>query len=85
MLSHANLLYNAEGVARTIDCGPGDRMLSVLPMHHTFESTIGFICALRCGSSVAYARARLEAAARGHAFVRRDDLRRRAAALREAP
>ncbi|MBK7367870.1 MAG: AMP-binding protein [Candidatus Eisenbacteria bacterium] len=56
MLSHANLLYNAEGVARTIDCGPGDRMLSVLPMHHTFESTIGFICALRCGSSVAYAR-----------------------------
>ncbi len=56
MLSHANLLYNAEGVARTIDCGPGDRMLSVLPMHHTFESTIGFICALRCGASVAYAR-----------------------------
>ena len=43
------VLYNAEGVARTIDCGPGDRMLSVLPMHHTFESTIGFICALRCG------------------------------------
>ena len=27
MLSHANLLSNAEGVARTIDCGPGDRML----------------------------------------------------------
>ena len=56
MLSHANLLYNAEGVARTIDCGPGDRMLSVLPLHHTFECTIGFICPLRCGGSVAYAR-----------------------------
>lgn len=56
MLSHANLLYNAEGVARTIDCGPGDRMLSVLPMHHTFESTIGFLCPLRTGGAVCYAR-----------------------------
>lgn len=56
MLSHANLLYNAEGVARTIDCGPGDRMLSVLPMHHTFESTIGFLCPMRTGGAVCYAR-----------------------------
>ena len=56
MLSHANLLSNAEGVARSIDCGPGDRMLSILPIHHTFESTIGFLCTLRTGASVAYAR-----------------------------
>lgn len=56
MLSHMNLLSNAEGVARSIDTGPGDRMLSILPMHHTFESTIGFLCPLRTGASVAYAR-----------------------------
>ena len=56
MLSHANLLSNAEGVARTIDCGPGDRMLSVLPLHHTFESTLGFLCPLRTGGAVCYAR-----------------------------
>jgi long-chain acyl-CoA synthetase len=56
MLSHANLLYNAEGVARSIDCGPGDRMLSILPLHHTFESTIGFLCVMRTGASTAYAR-----------------------------
>lgn len=56
MLSHSNLLSNAEGVARTIDCGPGDRMLSVLPMHHTFESTIGFLCPMRTGGAVCYAR-----------------------------
>jgi long-chain acyl-CoA synthetase len=43
-------------VARTIDCGPGDRMLSVLPMHHTFESTIGFLCPMRTGGAVCYAR-----------------------------
>ena len=56
MLSHANLLHNVEAVARVIPYGPGDRMLSVLPLHHTFEYTIGFLCPLRGGASVAYAR-----------------------------
>jgi long-chain acyl-CoA synthetase len=56
MLSHANLLSNAEGVARSFDVGPSDRMLSILPLHHTFESTIGLLCPLRMGASVAYAR-----------------------------
>ncbi len=55
MLSHANLLYNVETVARTFEFGPGDRFLSVLPLHHTFEST-GELCALRIGCSVAFAR-----------------------------
>jgi long-chain acyl-CoA synthetase len=56
MLSHLNLLSNAEGVARSFAVGPGDRMLSILPMHHTLECTIGFLCPLRMGASVAYAR-----------------------------
>jgi long-chain acyl-CoA synthetase len=55
MLSHANLLYNVETVARTFEFGPGDRFLSVLPLHHTFEST-GELCALRIGCSLAFAR-----------------------------
>jgi long-chain acyl-CoA synthetase len=56
MLSHANLLSNVEGVAQTFEFGPGDRFLSVLPLHHTFESTGGLLCPLRVGASVAYAR-----------------------------
>ena len=56
MLSHSNLLHNVEAVARAIPYGPGDRMLSVLPLHHTFEMTTGFLCPLRGGASVAYAR-----------------------------
>ena len=56
MLSHANLLSNVEGVASTFEFGPGDRFLSVLPLHHTFESTGGLLCPLRVGASVAYAR-----------------------------
>ena len=56
MLSHSNLLHNVEGVAQTFRFGPGDRLLSVLPLHHTFEFTGGFLLPLRIGASVAYAR-----------------------------
>ena len=56
MLSHANLLSNVEAVAQTFAFGPNDRLLSVLPLHHAFECTAGFLCPLRVGASVAYAR-----------------------------
>jgi long-chain acyl-CoA synthetase len=56
MLSHTNILSNVEGVAQTFEFGPTDRFLSVLPLHHTFESTGGFLCPLRVGASIAYAR-----------------------------
>ncbi len=56
MLSHRNLLSNVEMVARVFEFGPADRLLSVLPLHHTFESTGGFLCPMRVGASVAYAR-----------------------------
>jgi long-chain acyl-CoA synthetase len=56
MLSHANLLSNVEGVVQTFEFGAGDRFLSVLPLHHTFEFTGGLLCPMRAGASVAYAR-----------------------------
>ena len=56
MLSHFNLLSNVEAVAHTLEFGPSDRLLSVLPLHHTFESTGGLLCPMRMGASVAYAR-----------------------------
>jgi long-chain acyl-CoA synthetase len=56
MLSHSNLLHNVEAVARAFEFGPTDRLLSVLPLHHTFESTAGFLCPLRVGAGIAYAR-----------------------------
>ncbi|TMQ69000.1 MAG: hypothetical protein E6K80_13145, partial [Candidatus Eisenbacteria bacterium] len=56
MLTHANLLHNVEAVAQAFEFGPEDRMLSVLPLHHTFECTGGLLCPLRIGASVAYAR-----------------------------
>ena len=56
MLTHSNLLHNVEAVAVTFEFGATDRFLSVLPLHHTFECTGGFLCPLRVGASVAYAR-----------------------------
>ena len=56
MLSHANLLSNVEAVVRTLEFGPADRFLSILPLHHTFESMGGLLCSLRVGASVCTAR-----------------------------
>jgi long-chain acyl-CoA synthetase len=56
MLSHLNLLSNVECVARTFEYGTDDRFLSILPLHHTFESTGGLLCPMRVGASVCYAR-----------------------------
>src|SRR5262249_27558615 len=52
MLSHANLLSNVEAVARALEFGSADRFLSILPLHHTFESIGGLLCPLRVGASV---------------------------------
>src|SRR5262249_31791122 len=56
MLSHSTLLSNVESVARTFEFGPTDRFLSILPLHHAFESTAGFLCPLRVGASICTAR-----------------------------
>ncbi len=39
-----------------IKIGPEDRFLSVLPIHHTYECTCGFLCPLYAGASAHYAR-----------------------------
>lgn len=56
MLTHHNLLSNVEVVGRTFEFDHRDRFLSILPLHHTFESTGGLLCPMRVGASVCYAR-----------------------------
>ncbi len=55
MLSHANLCANAESVAGIIDIPPGSIFLSVLPIAHTYEFTVGFLMPLLKGYRVVYA------------------------------
>jgi len=54
MLSHHNLAYNIENMTKLVHFYPEDRMLSILPIHHTYECTCGFLMPIYKGSSVAY-------------------------------
>ena len=56
MLTHKNISFNAlKGrVIQSID--ENDRFLSVLPLSHTYENTLGLILPMLCGSCVYYLR-----------------------------
>jgi len=54
MLTHKNLTANAFSASSMIDVDPGYVFLSVLPMSHTYEFTLGFITPLLKGCKIAY-------------------------------
>lgn len=56
MLSQRNIISNVSAASRVLHLGPGDTFLSVLPIHHAFECTAGFLLPLYCGCSITYAR-----------------------------
>jgi long-chain acyl-CoA synthetase len=56
MLSQHNIASNLISMVSMLFIHPHDRFLSVLPMHHTYECTCGFLCPLYGGASVHYAR-----------------------------
>ncbi len=56
MLSHTNMLWNAQAALKCYDIYPEDCFLSFLPLSHTLERTIGYYLPMIAGSRVAYAR-----------------------------
>lgn len=56
MLSHGNMLSNAEAAARRVDLSEADILLSFLPLSHTLERTVGYYFSIMVGMTVAYAR-----------------------------
>jgi long-chain acyl-CoA synthetase len=56
MLSQKNLAANLIAMVSMVMIYPEDRFLSVLPIHHTYECTCGFLCPLYAGASAHYAR-----------------------------
>ena len=54
MLSHKNIVSNLMDITSVIEITENDRFLSFLPMHHTFECTVGFLYALSTGASTAF-------------------------------
>jgi long-chain acyl-CoA synthetase len=54
MLTHWNISYNIMNACKMILVSPEDRFFSVLPLHHTYECTAGFLVPIYRGASVAY-------------------------------
>ena len=54
MLSHHNLCFDIYEARQMLYCGEKDVCLSVLPLHHVYECTVGFLAQLWSGSSVAF-------------------------------
>lgn len=53
-LSHKNLCTNIQDIASMFDINEKDTFLSFLPLHHTFESTVGFLYPIYAGGAIAY-------------------------------
>lgn len=56
MLSHRNILWNVHAALQVYDVFTDDRLLSFLPLSHTFERTVGYYLPMVAGCSIAYAR-----------------------------
>ena len=54
MLTHKNIVWNALASSKIPDFTSDDRMLSVLPLAHVYECTLGLVIPIMCGSSVYY-------------------------------
>ena len=62
MLSHYNVLCNAEAVLKIVPAYREDLFLSFLPLSHAFERTVGYYLPIMTGSTVAFARSAQELA-----------------------
>ena len=54
MLSHKNIVTNLMDIASVLNLDENDTLLSFLPLHHTFECTVGFLYVIYRGGSIAY-------------------------------
>lgn len=54
MLSHKNICSNLMDIAAVLKIDEKDTLLSFLPLHHTFECTVGFLYVMYTGASIAY-------------------------------
>ena len=53
-LSHENICTNIYDIASVIELNENDTMLSFLPLHHTFECSVGFLYPISKGVSIAF-------------------------------
>lgn len=56
MLSHGNITSDIQAILQILELCPTDNFISILPIHHTFECTCGFLVPLTSGGAITYAR-----------------------------
>jgi long-chain acyl-CoA synthetase len=56
ILSHRNLLINAADSGRAVPVSDEDKLLSFLPLSHTFERTTGYYAPMLHGAEITYSR-----------------------------
>ena len=54
MLNHRNICENVYAAVRVLEISAGDRYLSVLPLHHTFENTVGVYIMTYYGACICF-------------------------------
>jgi long-chain acyl-CoA synthetase len=54
MLTHRNIVSNAVATLKRVTVLPEDVLLSILPLAHTYECTLGLVTVLTAGASVVY-------------------------------
>lgn len=52
MLCNRNLAQNVNAATAYVKLTPDDRLMSILPLHHTYESSIGFLLPFGIGASI---------------------------------
>jgi len=55
MLTNWNIVSNIEAAITEVSLYEDDRFFSVLPLHHSYESTVGMMIPIYCGLSIGYA------------------------------
>ena len=53
-LSHKNICSNIVSIASTVKVDNKTSVLSILPLHHTYECTIGYLLVIYGGGNIAY-------------------------------
>ena len=59
MLSQYNIASDVVGTLKMVEVSSNDRTLSVLPLHHTYECTLGLCAILYAGACICYASSHL--------------------------
>lgn len=54
MLSHKNICFDIMSVMSTVHVDSSDSALSILPLHHTYECSLGFLAMMYSGATISF-------------------------------